>query len=191
MKILLRIFLALVALEADLFSAEAGMPQLNPEYWASQAFWLVIVFTALYLSISKLFIPKIKSNLDDRDNKIKNDLDDAKNFKDTAEEKQKEYEKTIEQAKKEVNKILFENKNRLSADIQIKKKQFEKEIEIEIGKAQREILNLKQASLNDIEKISEEMTSVIIKDISGEALNESSVKATVKEVSKENLGKYL
>ena len=35
------------------------------------------------------------------------------------------------------------------------------------------------------------MTSVIIKDISGEALNESSVKATVKEVSKENLGKYL
>ena len=191
MKIIFTIFITLLVVEIELFAAEAGMPQLDPKYWASQTFWLVIVFTALYLSISKLFIPKIKSNLDDRDNKIKNDLDDAKNFKDTAEEKQKEYEKTIEQAKKEVNKILFENKNRLSADIQIKKKQFEKEIEIEIGKAQREILNLKQASLNDIEKISEEMTSVIIKDISGEALNESSVKATVKEVSKENLGKYL
>ena len=112
MKLLFRIFLALVALDADLFSAEAGMPQLDPKYWASQAFWLVIVFTALYLSISKLFIPKIKNNLDNRDNKIKNDLDDAKNFKDTAENKQNEYEKTIEQAKKEVNKILFENKNK-------------------------------------------------------------------------------
>tara|TARA_E500000331_G_C17016973_1_gene608949 strand:- start:88 stop:663 length:576 start_codon:yes stop_codon:yes gene_type:complete len=191
MKLLFRIFLALVALDADLFSAEAGMPQLDPKYWASQAFWLVIVFTALYLSISKLFIPKIKNNLDNRDNKIKNDLDDAKNFKDTAENKQNEYEKTIEQAKKEVNKILFENKNKLSIDIQNKKKQFEEEIEIEISKAQREILDLKQGSLNEIEKISEEMTSVIIKDISGDALNESSIKATIKEVSKENLGKYL
>ena len=191
MKLLFRIFLALVALDADLFSAEAGMPQLDPKYWASQAFWLVIVFTALYLSISKLFIPKIKNNLDNRDNKIKNDLDDAKNFKDTAENKQTEYEKTIEQAKKEVNKILFENKNKLSIDIQNKKKQFEEEIEIEISKAQREILDLKQGSLNEIEKISEEMTSVIIKDISGDALNESSIKATIKEVSKENLGKYL
>ena len=191
MKLLFRIFLALVALDADLFSAEAGMPQLDPKYWASQAFWLVIVFTALYLSISKLFIPKIKNNLDNRDNKIKNDLDDAKNFKDTAENKQNEYEKTIEQAKKEVNKIIFENKNKLSIDIQNKKKQFEEEIEIEISKAQREILDLKQGSLNEIEKISEEMTSVIIKDISGDALNESSIKATIKEVSKENLGKYL
>ena len=191
MKLLFRIFLALVALDADLFSAEAGMPQLDPKYWASQAFWLVIVFTALYLSISKLFIPKIKNNLDNRDNKIKNDLDDEKKFKDTAENKQNEYEKTIEQAKKEVNKILFENKNKLSIDIQNKKKQFEEEIEIEISKAQREILDLKQGSLNEIEKISEEMTSVIIKDISGDALNESSIKATIKEVSKENLGKYL
>ena len=28
----------------NLFAAEAGMPQLNPEYWASQAFWLIIIF---------------------------------------------------------------------------------------------------------------------------------------------------
>ena len=44
----------------SLFAAEAGMPQLNPEYWASQIFWLVIIFLSIYLLISKIFIPKCK-----------------------------------------------------------------------------------------------------------------------------------
>ncbi len=51
------------------------MPQLDPTYWASQAFWLVLIFAALYLVLANLFIPKIKSSIDDRENKIKDDLD--------------------------------------------------------------------------------------------------------------------
>ena len=53
----------LVLLGENLFAAEAGMPQLDPEYWASQAFWLVLVFLSIYLLIAKIFIPKIKSCL--------------------------------------------------------------------------------------------------------------------------------
>ena len=122
MKTLLSIILAYTAIETILISAEAGMPQLDPKYWASQAFWLVLVFTSLYLSISKLFIPKIKNSLDDRNNKIKSDLDEAKNLKEKSEVKQLEYEKIIDQAKKEVQKVIFESKNKLYLDINSKKK---------------------------------------------------------------------
>ena len=72
--------IALLAIRNDLFAAEAGMPQLDPKYWASQAFWLILVFAVLYISIAKFYLPKIKNNLDDRENKIKNDLDDANKF---------------------------------------------------------------------------------------------------------------
>ena len=88
----------------SLIAAEAGMPQLDPKYWASQAFWLILVFTLLYFAISKFFIPKIKSNLDNRDNKIKGDIDEANNLKNISEKKQKEYVLIIENAKKEVQK---------------------------------------------------------------------------------------
>ena len=40
MKKQIVILLALVAIDTNLFAAEAGMPQLDPKYWASQAFWL-------------------------------------------------------------------------------------------------------------------------------------------------------
>ena len=191
MKIFLVILGASLAVNIDLFAAEAGMPQLDPKYWASQAFWLVLVFTLLYLTISKFFIPKIKSGLDDRENKIKDDIDEANNLKELSEKRQKEYNLVIENAKKEVQKILSENKNKLSIEIQNKKKTIEKEIEQEIQKAQIEIKNLKKSSINSIGKISEEIAQKIIEEISGDKLNESSVKATISETSKKNTDKYL
>lgn len=183
--------IATLAINTDLFAAEAGMPQLDPKYWASQAFWLILIFTILYIAIAKFYLPKIKNNLDDRENKIKDDVDDANKFKDLSESKFKEYEKILADAKKEVIKIQMDSKNILDKDIQSKKEAMEKEIENEISKAQKEIDELKRNSLNDIQNISENITSSIIENISGDKLNESSIKAAVEDVSKKKIGEYL
>ena len=191
----MRLFLLIIGIftasKINLLAAEAGMPQLDPTYWASQAFWLILIFTALYLALSNLFIPKIKDSIDNRENKIKDDLDEAQKLKNLAEQRLKEYELSIENAKKEVQKIVFESKNRLNREIQNKKKQFEKEIEIEIKNAEKEIEDLKKNSLKNISVISEEMASKVVEQISGEPMNQSSVKAAILETTKNNLVKYL
>ena len=191
MKRYLALILVTSTTYTDLFSAEAGMPQLDPKYWASQAFWLILVFSILYISISKFYLPKIKKNLDDRENKIKEDLDDANNMKNLSETKLKEYNIILENSKKEVTKILLDSKNALNKDIQNKKISIEKENENEISKAQKEILQLKENSINSINNISQEIASNIIEKMSGEKYNESSIKAVVEEISKKNIGKYL
>ena len=191
----MRLFLLIIGIfttsEVNLLAAGAGMPQLDPTYWASQSFWLILIFTALYLALSNLFIPKIKNSIDNRENKIKDDLDEAQKLKNLAEQKLKEYELSIENTKKEVQKIIFESKNKLNLEIQSKKKKFEKEIETEIESAEKEIENLKKESLASISSISEEMASKVIEQISGEPMNQSSVKAAILETAKNNLGKYL
>ena len=68
---------------------------------------------------------------------------------------------------------------------------FAKEIETEISKAQKEIIELKKDSIDSIQKISSEIASNLIQNISGDKLNDSSVKAVVEDVSKKNIGKYL
>ena len=105
--------------------------------------------------------------------------------------KLKEYEDILNNAKKDVIKIQLEAKTLLEKDIQTKKVAIEKEIEKEASKAQKEINELKKSSVTDIHKISESIASKIIESISGDKLNESSVKATVEDISKKNLGKYL
>ena len=191
MKSFLSLLIALTALNTNSYSAEAGMPQLDPKYWASQAFWLILVFVILYISLSKFYLPKIKSNLDNRENKIKEDLENANKFKEQSEAKLKEYGLILDKAKKEVNKIHFDSKAALDKDIQSKKEVIEKEIEKEILKAQKEISELKKNSISSIQNISENITANIIENISGDKLNESSVKSAVEEISKKNLSKYL
>jgi len=191
MKSYLSLIIAILAIQTDLFAAEAGMPQLDPTYWASQAFWLILVFTVLYISIAKFYLPKIKNNLDNRENKIKEDLETANKFKDLSETKLKEYEKIVENAKKEVIKIYLESKNKLDKDIQTKKEVIEKEIENEINEAQKEVSELKKSSISDIQHISKDIASNIIENISGDKLNESSITAAVEDVSKKKIGKYL
>ncbi len=180
-----------MAINKNLFAAEAGMPQLDPEYWASQAFWLILIFTVLYVTISKFYLPKIKNNLDNRENKIKEDLENANKFREQSEAKIKEYQIILENAKKEVSKIHFDSKSILDKDIQLKKEKMEKEIEKEILKAQKEILELKNSSVSSINSIAGSIVSSIIENISGDKLNESSIKATVEDISKKNINKYL
>jgi len=191
MKCYLSLIIATLAIRSDLFAAEAGMPQLDPTYWASQVFWLIVVFTILYISVAKFYLPKIKSNLDNRENKIKEDLESANKFKELSELKLKEYEKILEDSKKEVARIHIESKNKLDKDIQLKKNVMDKEIENEIIKAQKEIAELKKNSISDIQSISKGIASNIIENISGDKLNESSVTAAVEDVSKKIVGKYL
>ena len=191
MKRYLALILVLSTICTNLFAAEAGMPQLDPKYWASQAFWLILVFSILYISIAKFYLPKIKKNLDDRENKIKEDLDEANKIKNLSEKKINEYQIILENSKKEVTKMLLESKNTLNKDIQNKKNSMEKEIENEISKAQKEILQLKKSSIESINNISQEIASNIIEKMSGDKLNESSVKAVVEDISKKNIGKYL
>ena len=162
MKRYLSLIIAILAIQNNLFAAEAGMPQLDPTYWASQAFWLILVFTILYISIAKFYLPKIKSNLDNRENKIKEDLDSANKFKDQSELKFKECEKILENSKKEVIKIHLDSKSKLDKHMRAKKDIIEKEIENELTKIQKEIAELKKNSISDIQNISRDLTSNII-----------------------------
>ena len=144
-----------------------------------------------HLLIYKIFIPKIKSNIDTRKDKIRKDLDEAKNFKEEAEKKLSIYNDIISSGKKDVKKILSESRQKLNQDIQIKKKEIQKEIEKETQNAELEIKKFKNQSVEKITRISEEITSNLLKDIFGEAGNESSIKATISEVVKEHKIKKL
>ena len=168
----------------NLFAAEAGMPQLDPTYWISQVFWLAIIFSSIYFLVAKMFIPKIKGNLDARENKIRKDIEEANLLKEEADKKLKIYNASIIEAKANAKKIISDSRKKLNEDLSIKKKQIESEIQKEIENAEKEIQRFKINSTPKMISISEEIVSNVIKDIFGEDLNKSSIKATVTEINK-------
>ena len=60
-----------IALFTNVKSAESGgMPQLNPEFWISQIFWLILTFSTLFVILSKFILPKISKNIEFRKSQI-------------------------------------------------------------------------------------------------------------------------
>ena len=173
------------------FGTEAGMPQLNPEFWSAQIFWLILIFSTLYLIIWKIFLPKITYSIESRKSRIVNNLDEAQKLKESAETKLKEYNKIIENSKNEAKKIIDEERKKLDKDIEIKKKNFNSEIEKELAAVEKEIKDLKKTSLSSISKIASETSAELIKNIINTEVNKSNVSAIVNDVSKRKIEKYI
>jgi len=88
------------------FASEGGMPQLNPEFWISQIFWLSLVFGSLYILLSKFILPKISNNLETRKSQIAENIEAAEKQRNESDEKLNDYEKIINEAKIEAKNIF-------------------------------------------------------------------------------------
>ena len=173
------------------FGDEKGMPQLNPEFWASQIFWLILIFSGLYIIIWKIFLPKITDSIENRKSRVIGDLNETQKLKENAEKKLSEYNKIIEDTKKEAKRIIEDNKKKLANDIKNKKQKFNEEIEKELMLTEKEIKNLKKSSISSINKIAVEVSSEIIKRLVGTSVNTSNVSAIVEDISKKKVEKNL
>ena len=173
------------------FGSESGMPQLNPKFWPAQIFWLILIFSSLYLVIWKIFLPKIAYSIENRKSRVVNDLDEAQKLKESAEKKLSEYNEIIEKSKKEAKKIIEDSRKKLDKDIENTKQKFNAEIEKEIAAVEKEIKDLKKNSVSDIKKIAVEVSSQVINHIVGTELNKSSISAIVDDISQKNTKRYL
>ena len=166
-------------------SAESGgMPQLNPEFWFSQIFWLIITFGIMFILLSKFVLPKISENLESRKAEILENIEAAEKQREESDKKLKEYEKLILDSKNEAKNYFSQAREKILRDVNKKKESLEKEINEEINKAEKEILELKKQSPEKIRKIAIETSSDLVKQIMGVEVNNSSISAIVDDISR-------
>ena len=188
-KLCIALCIALFFYVNEAYSSDSGMPQLNTEFWPAQVFWLILIFSILYLIIWKIFLPRITYSVENRKSRIVNDLDEAQKLKESAEIKLKEYNKIIENSKQDAKKIIEDGRKKLDQDIENKKKDFNNQIEKEITAVEKEIKDLKKTSLSNISKIASETSAELMKKIINTEVNKSNVSAVVDDIIKRNIGK--
>ena len=175
----------------EVFAAESGgMPQLNPEFWISQIFWLTLTFGILYIILSKLILPKISANLELRKSQIQENIEAAEKQRESSEAKIKEYDEIILKSKLEAKNIFREAREKVIKDINSKQNVLDKQIDEEIQKVEKEIQILKDNAPAKINKIAIETSSELIKKLIGAEVNNSSISAIVDDLSKKKGSKY-
>ena len=175
----------------EAFAAESGgMPQLNPEFWISQIFWLTLTFGILYLVLSKLILPKISKNLESRKSQILENIEAAEKQREDSENKLKEYDEIILKNKLEAKNIFNQAREKALKDISSKKNLLDKQIDDEINEVEKEIIAFRDSAPDKINKIAIETASELTQKLIGAGVNNSSISTIVDDLSKRSGDKY-
>ena len=183
LKALAVYFLSLNFIQA---AESGGMPQLDPEFWYSQIFWLIITFGILYIVLSKFILPKISDNLEARKSQVLENLELAEKQRNESENKLKEFDNIILKSKIDAKNLLNESRKKLLDDINNKRQKLDEEIDKEIKIVEAEIEELKKKSPEKINKIAIETSTDLVKQLIGANINNSSITAIVTDIANKN-----
>jgi F-type H+-transporting ATPase subunit b len=155
------------------------VPQLDPEFFVSQLFWLVVTFSFLFLFLWRVSLPLIGKKKKKRENKINNDIKMAKQLQIEAEKIQDQIEQKLHDSK-EQNFSLIKNsalnlQNKASEELS----KLDNDLNKKIEESAKVIENNKKESLKQIHEQIHEITKLTLSKLSSVQINDQEIKESV------------
>ena len=169
--------------DANHGESAAGLPQLDPQWYASQIFWLVVMFSVLYFVFSKNVLPALSNILESRHEHIQSDLDMAENLKQEAEDVQASYEKILEEAREKAATLYHDIESDISKRSEERLQEFQDEFAKEVSMTEAKLLKAKKEALEEMNTIAAEIASEAAKKIVGINTDIAQAKDVVKDLS--------
>ena len=158
------------------------MPQLDPEFFVSQLFWLVVTFSFLLFFLWKVSLPRIGSVLEKRENKINNDIKTAKQLQIEAEKIQDQIEQKLHDSKEHNISLIKNSTVNLQNKASEKLSKLDNELNKKIEKSAKVIENNKNESLKQIHEQIHEITKLTLSKLSSVKINDQEIKESVANV---------
>lgn len=148
--------------------------------YASQIFWLLIVFGLIYFVIGKGMLPKIEATVDARDQKIASDLAAAEAARAKADETEAAYRARIEEARASALKATAEAKAASTAEADKRVKAADAELAQKAATADASLKAAQAKAIAEIESVATEAAQEIVSKISGITVEKAEAESAVK-----------
>ena len=155
------------------------MPQLNPEFFVSQLFWLVVTFSFLFVFLWRVSLPRIGNVLEKRERKITDDLTAAKELQAEASKIQEEIENQLKQARTDSSEMIKSSTIALQDKAQTELKKLDKELETKIDESAKAIDKSKSESVSQIQEQIHEITKLTLSKVSTFNVSDDEIKKAV------------
>lgn len=158
------------------------MPQLSQigEIYASQLFWLAIVFALIYFGIGKAMVPRIEKTVDDRNARIAGDLAAAEAARATALASEQAYQAGLDSARSKATAAIGEAKARATASTEAKLKASDETMAGQLAAATARIERSKDQALGEIEAATTDAVEQIVAKLSGVTVDRATIETRVK-----------
>jgi F-type H+-transporting ATPase subunit b len=161
------------------------MPQLEVQWFASQIFWLVVMFSLLYWLLTRKALPRLTEVIDSRHARIAKDLEEAQRQRAEAEDALRRYEQQIEAAREEAQTLLGETLSRLQDQEARRQKELDEKLSGLLREAEERIAKAKADALKDLEEGAAIAAQAAIERLIGAKVTKKAAQAALHEVLEE------
>ena len=163
--------------EAQGQGGSGGLPQFDPSWWAGQIVWLVIIFAALYVVLSKVLLPKVGNAIDAREGKIAGDIADARRLKQEAEAQAATAAAEMAEARAKAQKVGADAKAKSAAQAAERQKVEEAKLNERLSAAEADIRAARDQAMTNVRGIAVETAQAIVEKLTGAAVSVADVDA--------------
>lgn len=158
--------------------------QLTADHWylASQLFWLLVIFAAVYLIIGRGMLPKIEATVDARDRKVADDLAAAKAAHAAADTLEESYRQKSEAARADAQRLVAEAKDAAARDAEKRLAVVDADLADKLTAAEKEISAARTSAMAEVESVAAEAASELVAKLSGVRVDQASAQQAVKAV---------
>lgn len=175
-----------VAAADEAHGEEAGaFPPFDPTYFASQIFWLVLSFAALYFLMSRWILPRIGGVIEERRDRIADDLDMAQQVKSEAEETRAAYEKALADARARAHSLAAEAKAEVDAEIAEETAEVDAEIAAKSEEAEKALAAARETALSEVRNIAATSAAEAANHLAALSLSEADAEKAIAAMDKE------
>ncbi len=162
----------------------AGLPQLDPSSFASQTFWLILVFVILYIFFAKKSLPALSQTIESRAERIQNDLDSAQRLKEEVETVQSAYEESLATARSKAADLFKDIEDDIKARTEQHSKDFQEKSAKKIETLEKSILKSRDNTMDEMSDVAADIAAEAAEKIIGVRADADSAKAVVKSLNK-------
>ena len=142
-------------------------PPFNKETFASQLFWLALIFVLLYVLMSRVALPRVGGIIAARSDKIAADLAEAQKLKDESDKANAAYEKTLADARGQAQTLAAKTRDKLMAEADERRKALEAQLAGKLADAEKTIAATKKAAMTNVRGIATDAASAIVERLIG------------------------
>ncbi len=145
------------------------MPQIAQlaETYASQIFWLVLVFGLLFLIVGRGMVPRVMDTVAVRDRQISADLAAAQAARDEADRQEEAWRVRENENRAAAQKLVSEAKDRSKAETEARLAEIQARLDAEADAAEARIADSRVQAVAEIETVATEAAQDIARRLAG------------------------
>ena len=143
------------------------LPQLDPTWYASQSFWMLVTFCAMFLAVWRLVMPAMRATVDVRRSKIEEDIKQTEILKTEAARLLKELDAARASVRENTARLMAQVQEQAQAQTAQSETEFTARLNEHIAQKEQALKQARESALREVAAISGELADAIVRKIGG------------------------